>query len=243
MKKTKIVIIIPVYKRPEVTAICFKWLHYFITEVKTWDVRPLIILSPEDKYLENNKDECECYGFKYVYFHNQPVGNKLNAGINYALQKYKFDYIMNMGSDNIIHPSVELLYRSHINKTCLFFGINNLFIYELKTKKTFWFHKYNDIRSIGAGRMIHISIIEAFNYKKYPVYDTNIDREMDTNSAKNIEKILGIKDEVIDVGQFPYVVDIKTDTNINHIMFLEGLKEQIQYFGDDYLKQYFNVLT
>jgi hypothetical protein len=91
--------------------------------------------------------------------------------------------------------------------------------------------------------MIHRSIIEAFNYKKYPVYNTNIDREMDTNSAKNIEKILGIKDEVIDVGQFPYVVDIKTDTNINHVMFLEGLKEQIQYFGDDYLKQYFNVLT
>jgi len=244
-KKTKILILIPLWKRPEVFQICAQNLDFFIQHPKlrmAWDVTVLCIISPEDPDITALNNYCTWYNFKTCYYRNYPTGEKINAGINFALDKeIPFDYLMNFGSDDLIHANIVDLYKPLIQKDIKFFGINNLYFHELNTKKTFHFHTYNDLKSIGAGRFIHRSMLEQFRLKKVELYTWDICMGMDSNSAYNILKYLAVTDVVVDAGKFPYIVDIKTNTNINHITAIESRAELINYVDNDYLKTYFFI--
>lgn len=234
----RIIILIPVYKRPEVLDICVNNLQWFMKSV-SWEIHPVFVLSPEDEYLKENQKIIRKARFKDIYYQNMPVGKKMNAGIYYVSAKYDYDYLMNFGSDDLIHPRIEQLYQPFFDKKVSFFGINALYFYELSTRKTIYFHTYNANGSIGAGRMIHKSIIDQFTSDSLPIYEPGLDCGLDTSSAMMIKRTLSIYDIIIDPGEFPYIVDIKTDTNINHMMYLETRTRNIKHCQPDFLKQYY----
>lgn len=238
----KILILIPVYKRPEVLQICLKSLKWFISQVKSWDIEVICLLSPEDKDLKNNQKIVKKHDFQAIYFRNLPVANKINAGIEWIIENKTFDYLMNFGSDDLIHPSIEQLYAPYFEKKLLFFGITTLFFYELRTKKTLFFNTYNHNGSIGAGRMIHSSILLKFVEQQYPLYEPGLSAGLDCSSAMSIKRVLNVPDVYIDSGEFPYIVDIKTDTNINQLMHIETRTKCIKYFPNDHLKQFYEIL-
>lgn len=245
----KILILIPCWKRPDITQIVFENLSMFKNSAE-WDVKVLTILSPGDPFLSEIENQVQEFGFDICYFKNLPVGNKLNAGINFALKKFDFDYLMNFGSDDLIHPQIVKLYENHIKEKVKFFGINNLYFYDLRSSKLtqdpvertrcFFYHTYNDCKSIGAGRMIHRAVLEDMIKVHYDVYSFDCSQGMDGNSAGRIKFALEIEDTVIDAFYFPYIVDIKTDTNINHILNIDTIhrKSQIIYVKNSFL-QYF----
>jgi hypothetical protein len=236
----KILVLIPVYKRPEVFQICAKYLNWFKGRVK-WQIEVVCILSPEDIYLKDNERTCKKYGFKRVYFHNLPVGNKLNAGINYVMSHYEFNYLMNFGSDDVIHPDIEVLYEPYFNKNFKFFGINTLYFHDLDRNKTIFFDTYNTNGSIGAGRMIHQSILQEFSRNMLPVYEPDLNCGLDTSSAMSIKRLLSIPDVIIDSGEFPYVIDIKTNTNINLFEHIETRTRNCQEVKEDIIAKHFNI--
>lgn len=216
----RIISLVPVYKRPEVLEIVCKNLHEFNKRVKSWYFKPVFLLSPEDVYLRQNQKIVKRYGWKAIYFKNLPVSDKINAGIEYIYSYYSFDYLMNFGSDDLIHPNIEALYAPFLEKKVPLFGINTLYFVDMETKRTIFFDTYNTNGSIGAGRMIHRDVIRWFIENQYPLYDPGLDSGLDTSSAMNIKRNLNIVDVIVDSGEFPYVVDLKTNTNINHMMYL-----------------------
>lgn len=225
----KIAVVIPVWKRPDVLALCLQNLAWFSNQVKTWEVHPLLVASPEDPDLKKIQKVAKLYGIQVVYYLNQPISAKLNAGIHYALKHMEFDYLMNFGSDDLIHPDIETLFAPLFKANTLFFGVNNLWFYDLTDRSAWHFNTYNDIKAIGAGRMIHRSIVQSFiDVKRYPVYPNDIDRGMDTASSNNIWQHLKVKDIVINSGEFPYIVDLKTNTNINHMIYLKSITDRIK---------------
>lgn len=235
----KILTLIPIYKRPEVVEICLQNLAKFKKQVPTWRLQVVCILSPEDKHLSENEKTVKKYGFKAVYYHNLPVSNKINAGIEYITAHYSFDYLMNFGSDDLIHPKIAELYQSYFDQGIKFFGINTLYFYEAATKKAIYFDTYNTNGSIGAGRMIHRSIIDQFKVDYLPLYEMGIDSGMDTNSAMNIKRSTDNVDVIVESGKFPYIVDIKTDTNINLFEHLATRTRNIQEVEPGYLNQFY----
>ena len=233
----KIAVVIPCWKRPEVLELCLKNLAWFSNQVQTWEITPLLVLSPEDPDLKSIEKIAKRYGIKAVYYPNLPISAKLNAGIHYALKHYDFDYMMNFGSDDLIHPRIEALFAPHFKAKTLFFGVNNLWFYDLTDKTAWHFRTYNDIKAIGAGRMIHRSILESFiNHRRYPVYPNDIDHGMDTASSNNIWQYLKIKDVVIDSGDFPYIVDVKTNTNINHMIYIKSHQDRLKQMSASELR-------
>lgn len=236
----KILILIPCWKRPEVVNIVFNNLSIFKMSVK-WEIQVLAILCPNDPCLKELEELCDKYEVYKCYFKNQPIGMKLNAGINFAMEYFDFDYLMNFGSDDLIHPRIARLYGAAFKDLTPVFGINSLFFYDLQTKKTFYFKTYTDQYAVGAGRMIHKSVLLKLQIKSITLYDNSIERSCDGNSSLRLKQWLGVENRVIHSGKFPYIVDIKTNTNINHITQIESHKTQIEYFPNDYLDKYFQL--
>jgi hypothetical protein len=238
----KILILIPLWKRPEVVDIVFRNLALFRRKVK-WEIEVLAILCPDDPNLKALELLCKKYDVYKCYFKNSPLGMKMNAGINFAMKKFKFDYLMNFGSDDLIHPRIELLYKKAFKSKVQVFGIDSLFFYDLLTKKTFYFKTYTYRGMVvGAGRMIRRDVLESMQKKNIGLYEDEIERSCDGNSSERMKLWLKIPNTVINSGEFPYIVDIKTNTNINHITHIElSNQSQIEYFPDNYLDQYFKL--
>ena len=212
----KTLIIVPVWGRPEITKIWAKGLKWFLT--KDFDV--LTILSREDEHFEENMKLVR-RDFNYCFFKNKPLGQKMNAGIEYALETFEFDYIMNLGSDDLIHPSILQLFSAFLDEKKPFFGINRVFFYEKSTKKLAMCLPY----VWGAGRMISRHIIEVLRNRGQFLYKETLQKSLDCNSMDTIQEKLGIKYETIDTGTFPYIVDIKTWDNLNDFNMMTRMYE------------------
>lgn len=213
--KPKIVIIIPCWGRSDVFRLVSSQLDLFYYKTKTEiDLTVLYIFSPEDKELQQ-------LDFIYhdanhvrdkIYSSNKQLGKKLNDGIEYA-SRFNYDYIMNMGSDDLIHPGLIDKYLPFIKANVPVMGVSSLYFLKKNEDPVFFFY-YNTPHVIGAGRMIHRSAIQSVISKYGALYDPDICRGMDTHSAKRL-KDCGYGQQVVYRGKFPYIVDIKSEVNIN----------------------------
>ena len=235
----KIVILVPCVNRPLLTKFCFEQLSYFKNAVKEkWIVDVVVVLSPEDAFFNELDAALESFDFHKYYYKNYSLGSKMNAGIGYIRDNFDFDYLMNFGSDDLIHPNIVDLYADYIQNECLLFGITKYYVYDALAGKTMFFKTHNEQVAIGAGRMIHKSILDRFWEKRIPLYDS-IDRYLDTSSRTNILLNLDIKETLLNPGKFPFIVDIKTSKNITPLKILEPLTDIYEMVDNDILYREF----
>ena len=133
-------VFMPIWKRPEITEICFKGLKRLM---KSREMRVFCVVSELWAV-----DLCNKYGFEYLLTNNEPLGLKLNAGLAKVLEN-DFDYLMTSGSDNLYSDKLFDIYDNYIGKYDLF-GLDKChFVESGKAKRV----DYN-LTIIGAGRMI-----------------------------------------------------------------------------------------
>ena len=228
------------WKRPEVVEICLRNFSYF-AENCGHDIITLAILCPYDPDLKKLEQICRKWSVNICYSPNLPLGRKMNAGINYALRRFEWDYLMNFGSDDLIHPSLFELYKAYFELYEPLFGVDSLYFYDLKTDKTLFFKCYTDGLAVGAGRMIHRSVFDKLKENRIELYDNFAERGLDGCSSRRMKGYLGIYDTVISCGDFPYIVDIKTDTNINHMSSVEFHTQQVKTVDSSIIKQHFQI--
>jgi len=211
----KILILVPLWQRPEITKIWAYSMGYFLTE----GISVLTILSREDPYYHENLDIIHHSGFEVCYFENKPLGRKLNAGIEYALEAYDFDYLMNLGSDDILHPGLLSLYDPYIKAKNLFFGLDKVYFFDYIKHKLGLTEAY----LWGAGRMISREILEKIRIKGSFLYESKYERGLDCNSIENIKKLLNIDYLQVKTEDFPYLVDIKSEFGINDFILMNKM--------------------
>ena len=152
-------------------------------EPKGIELNFFLILSIEDpdfsKHLDN---QYECY---YSVCPNKPLGVKKTFGLANAIKYYPdYDYIMELGSDDFINPKLFDLYKPLMNNGFKFFGMNNLYMYHVRTDKLIWVKDFaGEDMTFGAGRMIHKSVIEKMGCDLWDDYNEGLD----TMSAKKIK--------------------------------------------------------
>ena len=66
---------------------------------------------------------CNKYGIDYVFYKNQPLGEKKNFGLTEAFKK-DWDYLVELGSDDLIKNEYLEVIKPHLGEQLL--GINNL---------------------------------------------------------------------------------------------------------------------
>lgn len=225
----KLLILVPVWKRPEILKLFLSRL----TLPSYLETRVLFILSPEDPFYVANTRLVKDYN--YFSHKNRPLGEKKNEALHYSL-KWDWDFFMDLGSDNIIHFDLWKLYEPYFENE-KYFGINNAYVYDTKTQKSLFVNGYHQLSgetfALGPGRVISRDIINELSN----LWRSDWDCGMDGCSNFAIER-LGYKNTVIDVGRLPYILDVKSATNLTPFYELEDMFEQV---NTEWLKEQFNI--
>jgi len=251
---TKIVILIPVFGRSKVFNKCIKQLNYLTGMCKGYEFIVIFVVSKEDTELENIGkliSEVDFWSIT-VYEKNDFLGLKMNKGITEAMN-YEFDYLMNLGSDDLIHPAIMDLYEPYIDSGYYTFGISSYLIHDSLNDELYHFEPdlYTRVKQnkeevlvqhpIGAGRMIHKTALQEIIENEGFFYDNDRMRGLDMNSGNKLVKN-GYNQKVINSGDFPYIVDIKTGRNINTIEDIQALKsEKLRLIDNNIMTKAFNL--
>ena len=191
----KILILLPIWGREQITKICFDNLKEL---QKEFDIQVLCVVSEQWAKIEAFK-----YGFKHIEAPNECLGTKMNIGIKEAVT-FKFDYLMNLGSDDIITKELFKTYEHLFDKEASFFGSTKLSIVDSEAKEI---KEYDYKGMMGAGRCIKKDVLVK-TLKNGDIYD-KIQAGLDMNSASKFNC------EMIEVDNaFNTIYDIKSATNI-----------------------------
>lgn len=227
----RILLLIPVWKRPEILQIFL--YHLRGTMPDYCEVMPLFILSPEDpdrqkiEYLIGRAPRC--------YADNQPLGAKMNAGLTHARQ-YEWNYLMNIGSDNVFTYRLWDLYESYFLDRRPFFGINDCYFYDQENERALFVSDYttgaDDMpMPIGAGRCIRRDLIQGIT----ELYRPHFNWGMDGSSAWTLQQA-GWLPEVVPTDREPVMLDIKTRTNLTQWEELKGEAVPVEF-----IREHFNL--
>jgi hypothetical protein len=211
-------ILVPIWGREKITELCLDNLKEL---KKDYNIDVICVVSEQWAKIKAFEK-----GFKYVEVENFPLGNKMNKGVEYAL-RFDFDYLMNLGSDDLIDGRLFDLYKPHIEQKKKVFGINKVTFFDSKTKQL---KRFDYKHMIGAGRMISREVL----MKYAPIYTPDKNKCLDDNSAFNM---FGVQFNEIE-SEDDLIIDIKSDENIWAFDYFKGETSELNT-----LKVSDNILT
>ena len=215
----KIQVVIPLWKRPEVTKFCFDKLLQLIGESKH-EIRVLCVIS-ESEYIP----VCDEFGFNWIYADNNPLGDKINKGIRRALE-FKWDYLMMMNSDDVIKAKlIDEYYQPFFDKQEKFFGINTVTYVKFGTSEARVVNYGYSI--LGIGKCIRRDVVEQMKGNLYP---PNLNRCLDDNMMDRMISVKAFPRTVAYEGQL--AMDFKSEVNIWPWEKFEGKGKEVEYVAD-----------
>lgn len=197
----RILIYLAVWKRPEITELCFKGIKR-LQQHPDFEIEAAAVIS-EDEMIPL----CEAYGVHWVMAENFPVGKKKNTGLQFC-REFEFDFLMEIGSDDLVLNSLLDDYKKFMVKYD-FFGVSELAFIDTVTADC---RKHGGKDTlIGAGRMISRKALEALEWK---IWTDHRNRGLDRDSVIKFYNN-GIYFWQIPAGEYPKVIDMKSLVNIN----------------------------
>lgn len=190
----KILFYLAVWRRPEITEICFIGLKRLMNYTGG---ESLAVISEESMI-----PLCEKYDIMWVMHENLPLGRKKNFGLKESL-KIEWDYVIELGSDDLIKNELIDLYKPFFG-TEEFITVGSLAFINSKTGACRWIKSKSPY---GLGRALSRKVVESVK-----VYPDGLNRSLDKNVLFNLANN-GIVPKRIDV-QSPLTIDIKSDENI-----------------------------
>lgn len=109
----KVLVFLAVWKRPEITEICFVGINRLIKNSRL-PIEAFAVISEESMIPLCNK-----YNIKWTFYKNEPVGEKKNHALNEAM-KLEWDYLLEIGSDDLVKDELIDLYAPYFGKYDLF---------------------------------------------------------------------------------------------------------------------------
>lgn len=121
----RILVFLAAWKRPEITEICFMGISR-LRKNSRLPIEALVVIS-EDSMIPL----CDKYDIKWTFYKNDPLGEKKNHGLNEAM-KLEWDYLIEIGSDDLIKDELIELYIPMMEKGESFFGTKDAVIIDSK---------------------------------------------------------------------------------------------------------------
>lgn len=206
-KPIKILTFTPVYQRREVFEICLAGIKRLVNyDKKRFNIQPFFIVSElwAAQLLTKLK-------YEFLFAANHPLGNKKNEGLKYVLQSYQFDYLMEIGSDDILTDQyLEIILPLMLEKTPQF-HLAEVYFVDVRTADTAY---WKTDKVLGAGRCISRKAIETVTAKT-TLWNPEGARGMDTFSFNQLMKS-GIGNKIIQAPDH-HALDIKSEVNINQL--------------------------
>ncbi len=198
----KISLVTGVWKRPEIFEMFAKGVHNLGV-----DLDVIVAGSEGDK----SRNMVEAHGFHYIEIANKPLSKKMNATTLKA-KELDSDYVICMGSDDIMSPELMQEYIKWMVLGYDYIGIIDLYFYDMVSKKAMYWGGYKERyrRYVPAGccRVISKNLMNLWGWKPWNLGDDDfLDNSME-KKPKGKQKILSLKK----LGM--YALDIKSSTNM-----------------------------
>jgi len=225
-KKTTIQIILPIYKRITILKRCIESIRRIQEQPSPFIIRCLVVHSDlldkqQISYFFDNKLNTS------IGVPNKPLGNKMNKSYHFALNHINHcDYIMQLGSDDLISTNYLDDITMYIQRGFKFFGPDKILFVDSETKRS----KLAFEPNIGAGRLIHRSLLEGRS-EWFELKDSGMDNSMRRNIEKHCELTPFTQNINIATDQ-PLICDIKSKTNIWSFDQVSG--DEVDY--NDYIE-------
>ncbi len=206
----KIVITTLIWKRPEVFKIWAVAVQRIISEFPDIDFEVLIAGS-EGRV---SKKITDAWKWHYIETPNQPLGLKANIRLK-ACKKLKPDYVLFLGSDDIMSIKTFAFILKKIKKGFDEIAPMDLYIYDAPSKTLVYSQGYINHRKgerLAIGRAIHKDVLDRIGWT---MWDSTRDRNLDGSSK-------GLLNSVVKNPYYYWlkknnlmIVDIKTEINLS----------------------------
>lgn len=206
----KLLFFIPVWKRPEITEICFMGINR-LRGVGIHQIEALAIISEDSM-----KPVCEKYGIEWCFYKNFPLGEKKNFGLSQALKK-DFDYLIEVGSDDVLKNGFLTLYPWNLDVM----GLNDFIILNSEDGNCRRISGRNLL--YGTGRAYSRKVVESGD-----LWVSSKNRGLD-NSATNILASRGFMDHRFSSVE-PVSIDIKSEDSLNKYLKIGSRYETSKAF-------------
>ncbi len=149
----KFLVFLAVWKRPEITEICFMGLDR-LRKNSRFPIECFAVISEESMI-----GLCEKYNIKYTFYKNEPLGEKKNHGLDEAM-KLEWDYLIEIGSDDIVKDELIEKYSEYAGKYEMF-GTKDSVIINSENGKC---RRLVSDTVFGLGRTISRKVFEKYCY-------------------------------------------------------------------------------
>jgi hypothetical protein len=176
-KKIKLAIVTGIWKRPDV----FEYFAKGVKELeKLEDFEITTIISGSEG--EKSKKLVEKYGFEYIEIENSPLSTKMNAPVKVA-KSLGVDYVLCMGSDDILHPDVLIEYLKYMRAGIDYIGVTDFYFYDTDSRHSAYWGGYREAyrlnHTCGAGRTLSANLLDKWGWEIWQPYkDTLLDTSM-----------------------------------------------------------------
>lgn len=189
---------IPVWKRPEITELCFMGINRL-------GIEALAVISEHSMI-----PLCEKYSINWVMTENKPLGTKKNVGLSHAMN-FKWDYLLEVGSDDLLKSNLFDLYKPYLGADVL--GTNNFLYINIEDGSC---RNYIGKTNYGLGRAISRHVVESMECLWHPASNKGLDNYSLFHMITKGFSHKRVKSEK------PVGIDIKSEENIWPFNYFHG---------------------
>jgi hypothetical protein len=209
-KKKTIAIVTGVWQRPEVFEIFAKGVDHLI---KNSDFNYHVIVAGSEG--EQSRKMVESKGYIYLEVPNTPLAAKMNATTLKA-RELGCDYVLCLGSDDVIHPTLMSQYANRIEAEIDFIGVTDFYFYDIESKRSLYWggyrEKYRKGATAGAGRLISARLMAKWNWQPWENKHSHI---LDNSMEDKLKALPDVKIETFSLESTgSFALDIKSSTNM-----------------------------
>jgi hypothetical protein len=206
----KIAVITAVWKRPEIFEIFAQHIHHLQETFKSEANIICIVAGSEG---ETSEKMVTAHGFNYIEIANDPLSEKHNSTLIRAKQ-LKVDYVLCLGSDDIIGDGLFRIYLDEINKKTDVVVLGDFYFYDYDSESAAYWGGYIDGRKglpAGAGALLSARFLDIWHWRIWVLadkdyLDSSLFPKIATAAVK--KRFLSLKANNV------FAVDIKSSTNM-----------------------------
>ena len=230
--KLKVAIVSAVWGRKEVFEMFAKGINHLIENM---DIEFHVIIAGSE--WDESKKMVQKHGYTYIEIPNEPLATKHNS-TTYACRNLGVDYILCLGSDDIISLELMKEYEIHMRNGVDFIGVTDFYFYDTVSKKSSYWGGYREKfrlnHTCGAGRVISNRLMKHWDFmpwenKHSKVLDNSMEQKL--SEISHTKKIFSLKEKGL------FGLDIKSSTNMtpfqlwDNTEFIDSqiIKEKFKY--------------
>lgn len=219
-RKIKLAIVTSIWGRDEIFAMFLKSFRYLLKNCPQFELTLVVSGSIQDEDYSHKGELLKRFiydysdVFKYIEIPNEPLAAKVNAS-TYACKNLGVDYVLCLGSDDIMTPELLDEYAIHMRNGVDFIGVTDFYFYDTVSGKSLYWGGYTEAyrkgHTAGAARAISARLMNKWDWMPWENRDSLIlDKSMQDKLKVTPHTIhtFSMKEKNL------FALDIKSETNM-----------------------------